>query len=161
MRYDAGRGLVLLGDGKGRFSALSGDESGIKVYGDQRGAAVADFDGDGRLDLAVTQNAGATRLYRNQSAEPGLRVELRGTALNPQGLGAVIQSKNGDHWGPARELHGGGGYWSQDSATQVLGGPGVAREIKVRWPGGKTATFPVPPKAKDIVVDANGTLTAR
>ncbi len=161
VRCDAGRGLVLLGDGTGRFSALSGDESGVKVYGEQRGAAVADFDGDGRLDLAVTQNAGATRLYRNRSAEPGLRVDLRGTALNPQGLGAVIQLKNGDRWGPARELHAGGGYWSQDSTLQVLGGQGAAREIRVRWPGGKTATFPVPPNAKAIVVDANGTLTAR
>src|SRR5438105_4889616 len=61
-RADAGRGLLLLGDGKGNLRAIPGQESGIKVYGEQRGAAVADFDGDGRVDLAVTQNGAATSL---------------------------------------------------------------------------------------------------
>ena len=53
-RYDAGRGLLLQGDGQGGFRAVPGQESGIKVYGEQRGAAVCDFDGDGRTDLVVT-----------------------------------------------------------------------------------------------------------
>ncbi len=61
-RYDAGLGLCLRGDGKGGFKALSGQESGIRVFGQQRGCAVSDFDGDGRVDLVVTQNAGKTRL---------------------------------------------------------------------------------------------------
>ncbi|HMO84708.1 MAG TPA: VCBS repeat-containing protein, partial [Lacipirellulaceae bacterium] len=43
-RMDAGRGLWLLGDGRG---GLRGVESGVAVYGEQRGAALADFDGDG------------------------------------------------------------------------------------------------------------------
>ena len=38
-RYDAGRGLWLQGDGQGGFRAVPGQESGIKVYGEQRGAA--------------------------------------------------------------------------------------------------------------------------
>lgn len=64
-RLDAGRGLLLKGDGKGKFKALDGGESGLKIYGEQRGAAVLDFDGDGRPDLAVSQNGAATKLYRN------------------------------------------------------------------------------------------------
>ena len=40
-RYDAGRGLWLQGDGQGGFRAVPGQESGIKVYGEQRGAAQA------------------------------------------------------------------------------------------------------------------------
>ena len=49
-RLDAGRGLLLRGDGRGGFAPLSGAESGIEVYGEQRGSAVADLDHDGRPD---------------------------------------------------------------------------------------------------------------
>src|SRR6185503_7473844 len=73
-RCDAGQGLWLRGDGKGSFKAVPGRESGVKVNGEQRGAAVCDFDQDGRLDLVVTQNGAETKLYRNLHARPGLRV---------------------------------------------------------------------------------------
>ena len=55
-RLDAGVGLVLLGDGTGGYRALGVRESGVVIRGDQRGSAVADFDGDARPDLAVAQN---------------------------------------------------------------------------------------------------------
>ena len=77
-RLDAGRGLLLRGDGRGGFTALSGEESGIKVYGEQRGAAFCDFDHDGRLDLAVGQNGAETKLFRNLRGRAGLRVRLSG-----------------------------------------------------------------------------------
>ena len=66
-RYDAGRGLWLRGDGRGNFKALSGDESGVKIYGEQTGVLLKDFDGDGKLDLAVRQKNAPTKFYRNQS----------------------------------------------------------------------------------------------
>src|SRR5437879_1056488 len=75
-RSDAGRGLLLRGDGKGGFTAVPGQESGVTVYGEQRGCALADYDGDGRTDLVVTQNGAATKLYRNERGQPGLRVRL-------------------------------------------------------------------------------------
>ena len=59
---------------------MPGQVSGIKVYGEQRGCALADYDGDGRVDLAVTQNNGQTRLFHNVTAKPGLRVKLAGPA---------------------------------------------------------------------------------
>jgi enediyne biosynthesis protein E4 len=69
-RLDAGVGLVLLGKGNGKFKSLSAGESGVRVHGEQRGCAAADFDHDGRIDLAVTQNGAATKLFRNKSARP-------------------------------------------------------------------------------------------
>jgi hypothetical protein len=90
-RLDAGRGLLLKGDGLGGFTSVPGRESGILVYGEGRGAAAADYDGDGRLDLAVAQNGAATRLFRGVAGRPGLRVRLQGTPVNPEAVGAVVR----------------------------------------------------------------------
>jgi len=155
-RYDAGRGLWLRGDGRGGFSAVPGQESGVAVYGEGRGCALCDFDGDGRVDLAVAQNSAATRLYRNQTGRPGLRVRLEGPLGNPQGIGAVLRLKCGERFGPAREIHGGSGYWSQDSTVQVMATREPPTQIWVRWPGGKTVTADIPAGAREISVRFDG-----
>jgi hypothetical protein len=159
-RNDAGRGLWLRGDGKGGFQAVPGQESGVKVYGEQRGCALADYDGDGRIDLVVTQNGAATRLFHNLGAKPGLRVRLAGPVGNPGGIGAVLRSKCGDRLGPAREIHAGSGYWSQDSVVQVLSTPAPPTELVVRWPGGKTTTTPIPTDTLEVTVDMTGSVTS-
>ena len=160
-RLDAGRGLWLRGDGTGRLTPVPGQISGVKVYGEQRGCALADFDEDGRVDLVVSQNSGATKLYHNVGAKPGLVVRLHGPPGNSTGVGASLRLIFGPKAGPVREIHAGSGYWSQDSAVQVLAMPAVPSGIWVRWPGGKTTTSVVPPAAKSIVVEAGGTVTAR
>jgi hypothetical protein len=159
-RHDAGRGLWLRGDGRGGFSPVPGQESGVKVYGDQRGAALCDYDGDGRVDLVVTQNAAETKLYRNTGAKPGLRVRLAGPPGNPSGVGAVVRLVFGGRLGPAREIHGGSGYWSQDSAVQVLAVGEGPTEVLVRWPGGKTTRSSMPSGAWDVVIDLTGVIRA-
>jgi hypothetical protein len=151
-RYDAGRGLLLRGDGTGKLEAVPGQESGIKVYGEQRGAAVADFDQDGRADMAVTQNGAGTKLFRNLAGKPGVRVRLRGPPGNPDGIGAAIRLFFGEKAGPVRELHAGSGYWSQDSAVQVMGAPENPTRIWVRWPGGKTNVVDLSPTIREIEV---------
>ncbi len=151
-RYDSGRGLWLRGDGRGGLRALSGQESGVLVYGEQRGAALCDFDHDGRVDLVVTQNGAATKLYRNIGARPGLRVRLQGPPANPPGIGAVVRLKHEDRFGPAREIHAGSGYWSQDSPVLVMGMPERATEVWVRWPGGRTTTTAIPPDALEVTL---------
>ena len=144
-RYDAGRGLWLQGDGRGNFRAVAGQESGVKVYGEQRGSALCDYDGDGRVDLVVSQNGAGTKLYRNERGQPGLRVRLVGVGSNGSGLGAVVRLGAEGKWGAAREVHGGSGYWSQDSAVPVMSLNGAAAtQIQVRWPGGKVTTNDVP-----------------
>jgi hypothetical protein len=120
---------------------------------------VADFDGDGRVDLVVTQNAAETRLFRNLRAKPGLRVRLKGPQGNPRGIGVQMRLKHGDSLGPVREVHGGSGYWSQDSPVQVLGNAGTAAQLWLRWPGGKTFTVGVPSGATEIVVGVDGSVT--
>ncbi|MEO8427052.1 MAG: VCBS repeat-containing protein [Verrucomicrobiota bacterium] len=151
-RCDAGRGLWLRGNGNGSFQAVSGQASGVKVYGEQRGTALCDYDGDGRIDLVVAQNGAATKLYHNTGARPGLRMRLQGPAGNPAGMGAQVRLVFGQRAGPLREIHAGCGYWSQDSAVQVLGTPEPPTAVWVRWPGGKTQQADVPPGAQEMKV---------
>ena len=155
-RQDAGRGLWLRGDGKGNFKPVPGQTSGLLIYGQQRGCAVTDFDNDGRLDLAVGQNSGETRLYRNQRGAPGLRVRLRGPPENPLGIGGYIRLGRAGLWGPATEIHAGAGYWSMDGSTAVLSLAGSPDQIQVRWPGGKTVVGSIPDRATEIEVFTSG-----
>ena len=148
-RQDAGRGLLLKGDGKGAFRALSGDDSGLKIYGEQRAAALCDFDGDGRMDLAVTQNGAATRLYRNQSGVPALRVRLSGPPGNPNAIGTAVWFESDSFKGPLHEVQAGSGYLAQDSAVKLLRVPGRGL-VMARWPGGSISSVEVAPLAKEI-----------
>jgi enediyne biosynthesis protein E4 len=152
-RYDAGRGLLLRGAGNGTFEPIPGQVSGIKVYGDQRGAAFADFDGDGRTDLVVSQNGADTKLYHNDHAEPGLRVRLIGPTQNPRAIGASIRVEYSDRKrGPVREIHGGSGYWSQDGAVQVMGLEANPTGVWVRWPDGSETETPLVPGTREIPI---------
>ncbi|MFN0066933.1 MAG: FG-GAP-like repeat-containing protein [Limisphaerales bacterium] len=152
-RLDAGRGLVLLGDGRGALRPLTSRESGIEVDGEQRAAALADFDGDGRVDLVVTQNGAETRLFQNAGARPGLRVRLAGPPGNPAGFGAAVRLEDrAGRLGPVREVRAGSGYWSQDSATLVLAAGPESAAVRVRWPGGAVSRAEVLPGRREIVV---------
>lgn len=159
-RQDAGLGLLLLGDGSGSFRPLSAAESGLRIYGEQRGCAVADFDGDGRLDLAVAQNRGTTRLFRNQRARPALRVRLQGTPGNFEVIGTQLAAVNPDNQrGLIREVKSGSGYWSQDSAVALVPSPEPVRQLWVRWPRGRQITVAVPESASEIRVTGLGEVT--
>lgn len=157
-RHAAGLGLVLLGDGTGRLRPLSSAASGVRAFGDQRGAAVADYDGDGRIDLAVTQNAGTTVLLRNQTAAPGVRVRLIGDESNPDAIGAVVRLRYADGLGPAREIRAGGGYWSHDDVVQVFGRRADPEGLWIRWPDGTITEPDIDPSALDVSVAIDGTV---
>ncbi|HKX61665.1 MAG TPA: VCBS repeat-containing protein [Verrucomicrobiae bacterium] len=152
-RHDAGRGLLLRGNGRGNFDSVPAIVSGLDIAGEQRGAAVADFDTDGRLDLLVTQNGASTRLFRNGGAAPGLRVRLDAGPGNRHGLGAALRVRTAGKSGPAREIRAGAGYWSQDSPVQILSSPAGRKTLVVRWPGGRTSTYDVPEAAQEVLVD--------
>jgi hypothetical protein len=132
---------------------VAGQASGLRVYGEQRGAALADYDGDGRLDVVVTQNGAATRLFRNVRALPGVRVRLRGPAGNPTGVGASVQPVYGSRRGPVQEVRAGSGYWSQDSAVLVVAPAEGLTTLEVRWPGGRESRATVPRGAREVEVD--------
>jgi hypothetical protein len=152
-RLDGGAGVWLRGDGRGGFQAWSPAASGVAVWGEGRGAAAADFDGDGRVDLAVGQHGAATRLFRNAGARPGVRVRLAGPPENPAGLGARLRVVGAaGAAGPAREVRAGGGWLSQDGAATVLARPADGGEVEVRWPGGAVTRAALPAAGGGVTI---------
>lgn len=133
-RQDAGRGLWLQGDGNGEFEPLSGNETGIKVYGEQRGAALSDINRDGKIDLAISQNGGETKLYLNQTEKSGATIRLVGPDTNRDAIGSSIRLIYEDgSKGPRREVQAGSGYWSQNSKIQIMGIDKNLSFIEVKW----------------------------
>lgn len=149
-RLDAGRGLWLLGSRSGTLTPWSAVESGVRIYGEQRGAAVADFDHDGRMDFCVAQNGAPLKLYRNTVGQPGVRILLHGPSSNPRGIGAQIRVPS---MAITKEIHGGSGYWSQDSTVALIPAVKQTATVTVSWPGGKKTIVTVLPKDREKVVD--------
>ncbi|MFH5883459.1 FG-GAP-like repeat-containing protein [Halalkalibaculum sp. DA3122] len=155
-RLDAGRGLWLRGDGTGNFTPLAGSESGIKVYGEQRGAAFSDINNDGKVDLAVTQNDAETKLYLNRTRKPGYRVTLQGPEQNSDALGSAIRLVYGNgEKGPLREIQAGSGYWSQNSFTQVMGSRSNhnVAEIEVHWFDGRRQRVELKEEKREYLIE--------
>ena len=152
-RYDAGNGLLLQGLGNAEFQAVPAVEAGVNLPGEQRGVAVADFDRDGRMDLAVSQYRGAAKLYRNRSRARGLSVRLNGGDRNPTAVGASLWLESDQARSGRREIRAGSGYWSQDGCAQVLTVPGVAKRLVVIWPDGETSKYELRPDEASLLVD--------
>lgn len=157
-RYDAGRGLLLKGKGDGEFLAIPHHESGITIYGEQRAAAVADFNKDGKPDLAVSQNGSQTKLFVNQSTNHGLRVTLKGSAENQAAIGAQLRIEDSNGLGPIREIHLGAGWLSVDSPTLVLSQLSDKAQLWVRWPDGHETQTPLLDRKDSITVDHAGNI---
>ncbi len=104
-----------------------------------RGAAYADFDRDGDLDLLISTNHGPAYLYRNDGGNRNhwLSVKLVGTQSNRDGIGAVvrIESASGKQW---NAVHSGGSYCSQSdlALTFGLGKDAIVAALDIEWPSG-------------------------
>ena len=104
-----------------------------------RGAAYADFDRDGDLDLLISTNHGPAYLYRNDGGNRNhwLSVKLVGSKSNRDGIGAVvrIESASGKQW---NTVHSGGSYCSQSdlALTFGLGKDATVATLDIEWPSG-------------------------
>jgi hypothetical protein len=126
--------------GNGKFenaSAQVGDEFQRPIVA--RGAAYADIDRDGDLDLLITTNDGPAYLYRNDLANHNhwLTVRTVGSKSNRDGIGAVvrIESRSGRQWNVVRS---GSSYCSQSDLALTFGlGPDTAvSSLEIDWPSG-------------------------
>ena len=104
-----------------------------------RGAAYADIDNDGALDILVTTNGGRPWLFHNEgSTNHSLRLKLVGTKSNRDGIGATVRVTTGSdkQW---QMLRSGSSYLSQSELvlTFGLGNTTKADAIEIQWPSGQ------------------------
>jgi hypothetical protein len=86
---------------------------------------------------------------------------LIGPPQNPQAIGAVLRLGNGSRQGAAREVQAGSGYWSQNSAVQILTTSSEAKEISVQWPGGEKTKVEFPAHARELTISRSGLVPPR
>jgi hypothetical protein len=147
--------------GDGRFIPLgprSGDLAQPLVA---RGAAYADLDGDGDLDLVIVENGGPARVYLNPTNAPAqsVRVRLVGVGKsNRDAVGARVTASFGGRT-LTQQVSGGQSYLSASEKTLTFG-LGEAKRIdslEIRWPDGATQTLKdVPGGARLTVTEENG-----
>jgi hypothetical protein len=105
-----------------------------------RGAALADFNGDGRIDAVVTALGETAELWQNVSPVPQHWIELRlsGTKSNRDGIGAKVRI--GTQYLEAVTTVG---YASTIDASLHFGLGEIARipKIEIRWPSGTVQTL--------------------
>jgi len=105
-----------------------------------RGAAFADIDNDGFLDVLVTTNGGPAYLFHNEDGtNHSLRLKLVGTKSNRDGIGAVVRVSAGSD-AQTKMLLSGSSYLSQSELvlTFGLGSHAQADAVEIDWPSGQT-----------------------
>ena len=118
-------------------------ELGIEDDGEGKGLLVFDYDRDGDQDVFVTNTGEPPVLYRNDiaSGNAWLRLKLKGTSSNSQGIGSVIRVKAGSESPPRiYDLIGGNNFISQSEAVVHIGLGDLSstvHEIEIDWPSGK------------------------
>lgn len=129
--------------GNGIFDEVKQDQGVLTSQLVARGAAYADYDRDGDLDILIVENDGPAHLWRNDLSDGNvLRVDLTGTASNREAIGARIVAQVGS-LRMERRMRTGSSYLSQSemTATFGLGQASHVDSLWVHWPGGVVTQF--------------------
>ena len=156
---------LLLHNVAGHFASVDGGAS-MKKLRAGRGAAFGDLNGDGRIDVVVTNLGQEAYILRNNSASKNgwLRLELAGKKSNRDGIGCRVTVTSAANLKQFYTVNTAAGYLSSSDKklTIGLGASRVTKSVQVLWPSGVAQTFadvpagttlravePVPPARKD------------
>jgi hypothetical protein len=132
--------------GKGKFAEVTKSMgAAFSLPRVARGAAYADINNDGRLDLLISTNGGAAVLFRNEAATAAtagaanrsLRIKLIGTKSNRDGIGAIVKLATGGET-QTQMLRSGSSYLSASELVLTFGlaQRDAADSVEIRWPSG-------------------------
>jgi len=138
------RNVFFANNRDGTFSDVSG-VVGLDFRDDSRAFALADFDGDGRLEIVLkNRNAPQIRVLHLAMEEIGnsITFRLRGRESNRDAIGAAVTVEAGA-LRQTKYLQAGSGFLSQHTKELFFG---VGRnegtvQATIRWPSGLTQTF--------------------
>lgn len=121
-------------------------EWGLAQPSVSNGAAYADFDNDGDLDLVTNNLDGEAFIYRNNTERIQhnnfLKIRLKGESPNTYGIGAKVIVA-GSRQDISHEVHAGRGYQSSIEPVLTIGvGDAESLVVDVYWPDGRHSTIP-------------------
>jgi len=153
--------------GKGNFQEVAktlGNSFNAPRVG--RGAAYADINNDGRLDLLLSTNGGPVYLFLNEATgsaptNKSLRIKLVGTKSNRDGIGAVVKLSAGGET-QTQMLRSGSSYLSASELILTFGLAQItqADSIEIRWPSGQIDKLSNIPAAQTITITESKGVTA-
>ena len=125
------------------------------------GAAYADLDNDGDLDLIVNNINDEVGLYRNNSNKNYIQIQLEGSAKNSLGIGAEVFVKTAKET-QVQHLYLARGF--ESSVTPALnfglGDNSTIQEINVQWPNGTVSTLKNPKANQRIKISQTGAIAS-
>ena len=129
-----------------------------------RGAAFADIDADGDLDVVMTTNGGPAYLFRNDLANGhrSVRLRLRGVTSNRDAIGALVRATIGGRKSSAL-VKTGSSYLSQSELPITFGvGSGKgADDVTIEWPGGTRERLGTLPAGIEVTVEEGRGIVSR
>jgi hypothetical protein len=145
--------------GGGKFAEATGSAGpDISVPRVGRGAAYADVDNDGDLDVLMTTNGGSAVLLRNDGGtNKSLRIRLNGTKSNRDGIGATVTIRAGSD-SQTQVLRSGSSYLSSSElvVTFGVGQHAAVDEIKIAWPSGQNDRLTNVPAGQTVTIQEGG-----
>lgn len=141
---------LLMQQADGRF-VESSVAAGIASMARSRGAALVDFNNDGRLDLAVVNRRGPMEVFENiTNGGNWLLVDVQRAGSNRHAIGGFMELRV-DGRVQTREITRGGGHAGGHAGLEHFGlGQAAAAELRMIWPD-RTQTAWMPLKANQIV----------
>jgi hypothetical protein len=132
---------LLYENANGRFADITASAGpALQAARVGRGLAVADYDNDGYLDVAITSVGRPPTLLRNLGTRPGnwLQIRAQGTASNSFGLGATVRATV-DGRVLVREVNNAASYLSSSDVRLHLGlgAAKAVQRLEVLWPSGR------------------------